>query len=281
VQNGQIFDAVIANNVDPITKALGIPPLKEENALIASLGFTLNPAHGFSATIDGYYVKIDDRIVLTGQFDNSDPIIGPFLDANNVTAAQFFTNAVNTTSFGLDIVLNYALQLSNKDRLSFSFVGNLNKMKVDEIHTSPLLEGKQASYFGPRDSSFLVNSAPPSKMNLGISYGHKRFSANVHINEWSGLKFYDYDPKPYWYKTIFTVDLTLGYNITDNISLNIGAVNLLNSYPIYYAKEGPSASTVTGDIGYDPYQTESGGSWDAVQMGFDGTFLFAKLGLKF
>lgn len=40
VQNGQIFDAVIANNVDPITVALGIPPLKEETAVTGSLGFT-------------------------------------------------------------------------------------------------------------------------------------------------------------------------------------------------------------------------------------------------
>lgn len=40
VQNGKIFDAVIANNVDPITEALGIPPLKEETALTGSLGFT-------------------------------------------------------------------------------------------------------------------------------------------------------------------------------------------------------------------------------------------------
>ena len=28
-------------------------------------------------------------------------------------------------------------------------------------------------------------------------------------------------------------------------------------------------------------ETESGGAWIAVQMGFDGTFLFAKLGFKF
>lgn len=265
VQNGKIFDAVIANNVDPITQALGIPPLKQETALTASLGLTAGNGSGFSATIDGYYVKIKDRIVLTGSFDNSDPIIGPTLDALNVTAAQFFTNAVNTTTIGLDVVLNYNIRLENNDRLGFSLVGNVNKMKVDAVNTAGKLEGKEDSYFGIRDSAFLINSAPPTKFNLGIAYGHKAFSANVHFNEWAPLTFYDYDPKPYSYGLKFTVDLTLGYNITDNISLNLGAVNLLNTYPDYY----------------DPYQTETGGAWDAVQMGFDGTFLFAKLGLKF
>ncbi|MGB3075252.1 MAG: TonB-dependent receptor, partial [Chitinophagales bacterium] len=247
VQNGKIFDAVIANNVDPITEALGIPPLKEETALTGSLGFTASNGQGFTATVDGYYVKINDRIVLTGQFDNSDPIIGPTLDALNVTAAQFFTNAVNTTTLGLDIVLNYNLKLQNNDRLDFSLVGNINKMEVDAVNTSGLLEGKQDSYFGPRDSAFLVNSAPPTKFNLGIGYRHKAFSANLHLNEWAPLTFYDYDPKPYTYGLKITVDLTLGYNITDNISLNLGAVNLFNTYPDYY----------------DPYETETGGAWDA------------------
>lgn len=157
------------------------------------------------------------------------------------------------------------MRLGNNDRLSFSFVSNINKMEVDAVNTSGLLEGKEDSYFGQRDSAFLVNSAPPTKFNLGIAYQHKDFTANLHINEWAPLTFYDYDPKPYTYDMKFTVDLTLGYNITDNISVNIGAVNLFNTYPDYY----------------DPYETETGGAWDAVQMGFDGTFLFAKIGLKF
>lgn len=66
----------------------------------------------------------------------------------NVTAAQFFTNAVNTTTIGLDVVLNYSLTLGNNDRLGFSFVSNINSMQVDEVNTTGLLEGKEDSYFG-------------------------------------------------------------------------------------------------------------------------------------
>jgi iron complex outermembrane receptor protein len=61
-------------------------------------------------------------------------------------------------------------------------------MQVDDVYTSPTLEGKEDSYFGPRDSAFLINSAPPSKMSLGINYRHRAFNADLHINEWSGLK---------------------------------------------------------------------------------------------
>ena len=280
VQNGVIFDAVIANNVDPITQALGIPELKQETAFTGSLGITLYPTSGFTATLDGYYVHVDDRIVLTGNFYSDDPIIGPYLVANNVTAAQFFTNAVNTTTYGLDFVLNYTLQLSGDNRLNFSFLGNLNKMKVDKVTTDSLLEGKESSYFGPRDSAFLINSAPPYKMNFGVGYSHGKFSANVHFNFWSAMTFYDYDPKPYKYDGSVTIDLSVGYNITKNIGITVGVLNLTNQYPKYDWNAYPDADGDPDAKGYDPYETESGGAWDAAQMGFDGTFLFAKIGIK-
>jgi iron complex outermembrane receptor protein len=56
----------------------------------------------------------------------------------------------------------------------------------------------------------------------------------------------------------------LGYDITRNLSLNIGAANLLNVYPTQQDTE-----------------TETGGLWDAVQVGFSGTFYFTRLGFKF
>jgi len=187
--------------------------------------------------------------------------------------------SVSTTTFGLDFVLNYDLNLSSSDRLSFSLLGNVNKMKVDKVTTNDLLAGKEDSYFGPRDSAFLVNSAPPYKINFGITYTHNKFTAVLHTNFWSGLKFYDYDPKPYKYKGAVTFDVSLGYNITKNISLFIGALNLTNQYPKW--DYNPAYGAGSDATGYDPYETESDGAWDAVQMGFDGTFLFAKLGLNF
>jgi iron complex outermembrane receptor protein len=280
VQNGVIFDAVIANNQSNIARALGIPELKEETSTNASLGFTLTSGKGFSATIDGYYVAIKDRIVLTGNFYDDDPIIGATLQEQGVTAAQFFTNAVDTKTFGLDFILNYAWYLNSDSRLNLSLVGNINHMEVTAVHTNDLLAGKEDSYFGQRDSAFLTASAPPYKMNLGIGYNHKKFNADVHFNFWSKVLFYDYDPKPYWYKSAITIDLSLGYNITKNLSLNIGAVNLGNAYPNYYNPDGPKVGSPDA-IGYDPYETESGGSWDAVQMGYNGMLIYGKLGFKF
>jgi len=54
-----------------------------------------------SLTVDGYYVKIKDRVVLTGAFTSDDPDIGPILQELDVGAAQFFTNALDTQTFGV------------------------------------------------------------------------------------------------------------------------------------------------------------------------------------
>lgn len=260
---GQPIDKIIAPNNSPITRVLGIPQLKEETSANASVGFTTKPFNGFTATVDGYLVNIKDRIVLTGAFEDTDPDIGADLQALGVGAAQFFTNAVDTRTYGLDAIITYSRRFG-ASRLQATFAGNFNKMSVEKVKTNSKLEGKESIYFGSRDSLFLLASAPPSKLNLTFDYKVKRFNANlrfvrfgkVELEDWIGTRDV-YDPK-------ITTDLTIGYDLTNNLNLTIGGANLFDVYPTQQDTE-----------------TESGGLWDAVQMGFSGSFYFAKLGFKF
>ncbi len=63
----------------------------------------------FTITVDGYWVKIKDRVVLSGQFSAADSTLDPALTNTlrelNVGMAQFFANAVNTTNIGVDMVV--------------------------------------------------------------------------------------------------------------------------------------------------------------------------------
>jgi iron complex outermembrane receptor protein len=52
--------------------------------------------------------------------------------------------------------------------------------------------------------------------------------------------------------------------LTNNLNLTIGGANVFNAYP------------TTQDT-----ETETGGLWDAVQMGFSGALYFTKIGFKF
>ena len=76
VEGGVIIDEVIADNKSTIARQLGIPALKQEESMNGSFGFTAKPISGLSLTIDGYYIAINDRIVLTDGFGTDDDIIG-------------------------------------------------------------------------------------------------------------------------------------------------------------------------------------------------------------
>ena len=269
---GQAIDKIIAKNDSPITRELGIPPLKQEVSTNAGVGFTAK-INSFALTVDGYYVQVKDRIVLTGAFSSDDPEIGQELQNLNIGAAQFFTNAVNTTSTGVDAILAYSASLSGQNNLKFSLAANFNHMVIDKIYTNDKLQGKEDIYFGLREQYFLLASAPKSKINFGVDYTKGNFMANMKLTRFGKVELMNWndsgdnvvDPGEIdTYDPRITMDLSAGYNLR-NFTFTLGGVNILNTYP---DKQ-------------DPGLTESGGIWDSVQMGFSGAFYFARLGLKF
>ncbi|WP_038029854.1 TonB-dependent receptor [Thermonema rossianum] len=261
--SGQPVDKIIAKNNSPITRTLGIPQLKQEESLNASLGFTFSN-DVFSATIDGYMVDVRDRIVLTGAFEDTDPDIGADLQALGVGAAQFFTNALDTRTFGLDVILAYVLRMSEEHSFTFSLAGNFNTMELGAVKTSAKLRGKEDIYFGEREKHFLLASAPPSKITASIDYQRNRFNANIRAVRFDKVVLIDWLGTEDIYNPVVVTDVTLGYDLYKNISLKIGASNLFNVYPTQQDTE-----------------TETGGLWDAVQHGTDGAFYFSKLIVRF
>ena len=253
VVSGTFVDKVIAPNHSPITAALGIPELKEEKSTNAGVGITLKVGE-LTATVDGYLVNIDDRIVLTGAFEDTDPDIGDELQALGVAAAQFFTNALDTETRGLDVVISHQFYLGDQ-RFNWSLAGNFNDMELGEIHTNEMLAGKEDIYFGAREQAFLLASAPTSKVSLTVDHNYGRLDTQLRVTNFGRVTLIDWLDTRDVYKAKATTDLSLAYRLTDRARLTIGAVNLFNVYPTQQDTE-----------------TETGGLWDAVQMGFSGAF---------
>jgi iron complex outermembrane receptor protein len=188
-----------------------------------------------------------------------------------VSAAQFFTNAVDTRTLGADLILTYQHSFGDH-RIGISFAGNFNDMTIDRVYTNTLLSGKEDTYFGEREKRFLLASAPKTKLNLTVDYKYKGLSASLRFVRFDKILLQDFMGADNLYKAKVTTDLSLGYQINDHLNITIGGSNILNVYPdqqIYYYPDG------SRDI-----ETESGGLWDAVQMGFSGAFWYAKLGVK-
>ena len=264
---GAALESLLSPNNSPVTASFGIDQLTEEKALNAGLGFTATFGD-FTATVDGYYIKVDDRIVLTGNFD------APQIP--NVEAAQFFVNGVDTKTTGLDIVLAWKRSFDD-NRLSATFTGNINDMKIDKVNNGSL---DAETFFGERDKGFLLASAPKSKFTLNMNYNRDKFDAGLAFTHFSKVELLDYqmyEPTSDYdsfedqinqatdtYGARLVTDLVFGYQLCEGLKLNVGANNLFNVYPDQQ----------------DDW-VEGGGYWDSVQMGFGGAYYYAKIGFTF
>lgn len=262
VVSGSIVDKVIARNNSPVAQALGIPELVEEKSVSAGAGFTARVGE-LSLAVDAYLVDIDDRIVLTGAFEQDDPDIGDELAALNVSAAQFFTNAIDTRTKGLDIVLSHQFYLGQQS-LRWSVAGNFNDMELGDIHTNQKLRGKEDTYFGAREQAFLLASAPGRKIGFTLGHSYKRFESELRLTNFGEVTLIDWNDTEDVYESRTVTDLSIGYRLNNNLRLTVGGANILNVYPTQQADT----------------ETETGGLFDAVQMGFSGAFYFAKLSVR-
>ncbi|MEI9947092.1 MAG: TonB-dependent receptor [Chitinophagaceae bacterium] len=285
VQGGNIVEVKIAPNYSPITKAAGIPDLKQEKSLNASLGFVWKPLRELSITVDGYWVKVKDRIVLSGQFSVDDNSLNPVLIAAmrnlNVSLAQFFSNAVNTTNKGIDLVVEYNKRFG-KHNFKALFTGNVQEMKINKVNTPDKLDDSQdhrSTFFSDRERAFVLASAPKTKFAFNLEYGINKFNIGTRLTYFGKLTLLGYGedglginpmvpsdadatkyvPDQYNYSGKLVTDLYVGIKCSKKTSFNLGVDNIFNVHP---------------DLGINPlargwaFNNETGGPWDAVQMGW-------------
>ncbi len=297
VQAGNIAEVKIAPNYSPITKAAGIPELKQEESVNASVGFAWQPVKGLNVTVDGYYVKIKDRVVISGQFDGSDPDLDAGLRSQmaalNVSLAQFFANGVNSTNMGVDIVVDYVKKWGHH-RIKGLFAGNFQNMEIDKINVPTKLSGSEflrQTFLSDREQKFILASAPKNKFALNLEYGHQELTAGARFTYFGEVELLGYGedglgisptvpldngsgnvPDLYNYSGKLVTDVYASYDLSKHLTLIIGADNLLNVHPEFGVVKAAKDWA---------YNTETGGAWDAVQMGFNGRRLFARIGFRF
>ena len=109
-------------------------------------------------------------------------------------------------------------------------------------------------------------SAPKNKFGLNLNYSHKSFDTGVALTRFSKVVLIDYAGVDNVYAPRVNTDITFGYQINKQLKLTLGSNNLFNIYPTKQDESG---------------NTEAGGYWDAVQMGFNGAYYYARLGFTF
>ncbi|QXP58015.1 TonB-dependent receptor [Cellulophaga sp. HaHa_2_95] len=269
------------NNVDPIIRdGLGVPQLTAETSKNISAGLTYKVTNDFTLALDYYNVKMDDRVLFTGEigFDGDDTSTNPveqILIDNSITSLKFFVNAVNTTTNGVDLVASYKNISLGGGYLNTTLSANFNETKIDgEINTPTLLAQNNYDIFNRKEESRIISARPKSKVLLGLDYTIKDLTVvfnNTYFGEVTWQHATDFDKDQTFSGKIIT-DLIFNYNFSSKISANIGANNLFNVYPDEITTKGDVVTDLGGRFKYP---------WEVNQFGFNGTTLRAGLNFKF
>ena len=268
--SGVPLDVVLAPNGSAIANAAGIPKLKEEKSNSYTLGFTWSPSKALAVTADLYRISIDDRIVLSGRFDeNNFPALGSILRRLGVGQAQFFVNSVNTNTKGLDLTVSHKADVG-AGKLSTFLAMNYSKTDVTGIKAPRSLAGFEDVLLSERERLFIEQGGPRAKATLGFDYVTGPLETDFKVIHFggqtlgtfsgtaAGVPNARYEPKT-------SADLSLTYSFNKTTKLTVGGTNIFNVKP---SKQ-------------DPNETDNGFIYDSVQFGLNGASYFVRLWKKF
>lgn len=256
------------SNDSRAAQLLGIPELKEETSASVSAGLVVGvPSANLTLTVDAYHIDIDDRIVISGSFTPGDDAqLQQIFEAAGATSAQFLTNAIDTRSQGVDVVISQDVPIS-VGTLKNNLAATFSKTEQEgDVKTTELLEDQASTFFGDRDRLFLERAQPRTKVALSNILTINRLTAllrNVYYGSVVDPDSHADDALVEYGGKIVT-DLSFRYNISDVLSVTLGANNLLDIYP----DENREASTSGDQFVY---------SRRTSQFGYTGRFMFSKI----
>jgi iron complex outermembrane receptor protein len=247
----------------------GFGALSPEESVNLSAGVVLRPLPRLVVTLDGYYIKINDRIVSSGSIQGQQssptplpgvPVLTPLINGltpyqlvmNAIAASgktldpvvlqsgslslQTFTNGIDTETVGLEFSARYPVDLPF-GLLDLSLGANYNKTKVTDSSALGTLWTLTAE-------DTIERASPDFKVNVGALFESGPFTANLRMNYYSDTvqlvqpNAFSTTPRPidgrYYEARVEAtpiVDLEFGYDVTEFLNLAVGANNLFDKMP--------------------------------------------------
>ena len=251
-------------------KALGAEPLKPEKSANYSLGLTWQPNERLAFTADTYLINVRDRITLTGTLLG--PEVTQALLANGIdstSGGQYFTNGANTRTKGLDLVGSYDQDLGGAGTVKWTAAFNWNDTEILDYKQSVNILGTPYELMNRQARNLLTEVQPHTKLILGGNWRLDRYRVNLGLTRygsWREVNAANDRSLDRDYKARWITDLDVGYQLTKDLELAIGARNLFDVYP---ERQAPASKTMVKGYGvYSPY-------------GFTGGYYFGRLTYTF
>ena len=283
----------------PAATLLGFNSLRPEKSTNFSAGIVIHPTPKLAITIDGYYIKIKDRISATATLPAIQGGV-PVAGAESILAAiastglvldtglqtlgvASFTNLIDTETYGIDFAARYPVML-DFGKLDLSLTANYNKTKITD--------NKNTALFSAVSESYIEDASPEYKVVGNINFSTGPFSANLRQTFYgktsilvrSALSAAAMNGQSIErdgvVKATGITDLELGYDFTDFVKFSVGANNLFDKRP-----EKPKLlSGVTVLPGQSPYENGTT-TWNSYYghgaYGSAGGYYYARLDFKF
>jgi len=224
---------------DPIARALGVQELNPEESTNYSVGLTAEPTQNLSFSIDAFQINVDDRITLSDRFfgDAMVAAIAPLPGGANTESIRFFSNAVDTETKGVDVVVNYDTEAFAGD-LALSVAYSHAETEITRFAATPAaLRAIDASFrlVGVEERNTIETAAPTDKVVASAQWSNERlrfllrgsyYGEATRVFNFGG----GFEPAQV-YGSEFQVDAEAEWHVTEAFSLTAGGTNLLDEYP--------------------------------------------------
>jgi iron complex outermembrane receptor protein len=250
-----------------VGNALGVPDLQEETSVNLSGGVILKPFNQFQITADYFNIRIDDRIILSGNL--SGEAVRDALQGTGATVASVFSNAIDTRTRGVDATAKYAALLGDGVQLQLQGAFNWTDSEIVGGPRNPttLDEVFGEEIFGREAQLELTESSPSTtaKFSSILTVGPVDFTLRGARH--GEVLVADDEPGPdeYTLSPEYTFGGEVGYRtLGDQVQFAVGVRNLFDNYP-----DLPPVVNSPFDI-ILPYSTAS-------PIGFNGRFVYSRL----
>jgi iron complex outermembrane receptor protein len=263
---------------DPLARAFGAQRLKPELSTNLSVGAAWKATGTATLSVDAYRIHVRNRI--TRSSDLQSDAVSAYLASigrTDIASVAFLTNALDTTTQGLDLVAGDALPLAG-GTLNLNAALNFNRTRIDRVRNgSAALAAIDPSLTLLTPQSLLVvkRGSPTSKLVLGGDWSGGRWGVTGRVTRYGAVYDQSFDPAApvidgagaQRYGANWSTDLELSYRVTPQATVALGGNNVFDRYP----DRTYAGSTLGGALPYDYI----------APIGINGAFYYGRLAVTF
>ncbi|MBY0563305.1 MAG: TonB-dependent receptor [Hyphomonadaceae bacterium] len=259
---------------NPIAIALGAEPLQPETAVNYSIGVNAQFAN-LTFSIDAFRIDVDDRITLSDRFFGEDleDFVQGLPGGQGVQSVRFFTNAIDTETQGVDLVVTYERPLFSGD-LELSGAFTYAQTEIANFAPTPqqlLALDPTFRLIGVEEINTIEDAAPETKLVLSAVWSDENWRLLSRVSHYgSTVRVFNFgggfEPRQE-YGGEYQLDAEAEYDFGNGVSVAFGGSNLLDEYP-------DLSSSDINFFGNLPYDILS-------PIGVNGRYLYGRLRLQY